>query len=232
MNWKKFFKSLTVLSLPLTDYKACLQWQHRLAKNCLASEKNFLIITEHFPVVTLGKGGNLKQLLVAPDKLAQYQLKLCFSDRGGGITLHLPGQLVVYPILNLGLSYDLHYYLRQLEQVMLNTLAAFKIKAYRWQGRTGVWVSGKKIGAIGIKVSHGVCYHGFSLNVNNDLSLYRLICQCGLNSPVTSVKQERGDLLNREKVEAALLSSFLTEFNFANVSYKTDKKQKAVLVKG
>lgn len=221
--------NLTVFSLPIINYESGLRLQKRLFTRCLSTESNFLVLTEHYPVLTLGKGGNLSQLLIPLDSLDFYQLKLCYTDRGGGLTLHLPGQLVVYPILKLGLRYDLHFYLRQLEQVMLTALAVLGVKAHRRLGKTGVWVKDKKIGAIGIRVSHGVCYHGFSLNINNDLTYYQFIKQCGISSKVTSVKQLTGQVYERSQLESLVINSFLQEFKFKNVNIKAAKSKKASL---
>jgi len=220
---------LTVFLLPTISYEAGLRLQKRFFNKSLRKQENFLIVTEHFPVLTLGRSGNLDQLLVPLEELKLYQLKLVNTDRGGGITLHLPGQLVVYPVLNLGWQYDWHFYLRQLEEVMLRALAKLNVKATRWPGKTGVWIGPKKVGAIGIKVSHGVCYHGFSLNVNNDLTFYRLIKQCGLSDPVTSVQEAKGCVVGLTNVKKAVVASFLEVFNFQDVSVKTGKSKKACL---
>lgn len=221
--------NLTVFFLPTINYEAGLRWQKRLFNKSLSKKENFLILTEHFPVITLGRGGGLDQLLVPLERLKLYQLKLVNTDRGGGITLHLPGQLVVYPILNLGIHYDWHFYLRQLEEVMLRALVKLDIKAARTTGKTGVWINHKKVGAIGIKVSHGVCYHGFSLNVNNDLTLYRLIKQCGLTDPVTSVQEVKKEQISLNWLKKLVINSFLDVFNVQDVSIKTTKSKKACL---
>lgn len=182
-------KKLIVQDIGLVAYK--LAWQHQ--KDMVSRHKNgglndVLILAEHFPVYTLGTGS--KERFVHFD-LADPNYDVYRVERGGEVTHHCPGQLVGYPILNL--SYhrkDLHWYLRQLEDVVIHTLAHYGLVGYRIDGLTGVWVGGYKLAAIGIKVSRWITMHGVALNVCPDLSGFRRITPCGIaDRPVGTVAQ-------------------------------------------
>jgi lipoyl(octanoyl) transferase len=136
-----------------------------------------LILLEHPPVYTLGQGSTLEFVKFDPSE--GYELHRV--ERGGEVTYHCPGQLVGYPILNLqNYRADLHWYLRQLEEVLIRTVAVFGLRADRVSGLTGVWVEGRKVGAIGIKVSRWITMHGFALNVCPDLTGFGRIVPCGI----------------------------------------------------
>jgi lipoyl(octanoyl) transferase len=147
-----------------------------------------LLLLEHPPVYTLGQGSRLDFLKFDPD-CAPYELYRI--ERGGEVTYHCPGQLVGYPILNLRYyKQDLHWYLRQLEEVILRVLAMYGLVGERIPGLTGVWVEGRKVAAIGIKVSRWITMHGFALNVCPDLDGFQRIVPCGIaDKPVGSLAQ-------------------------------------------
>ena len=147
-----------------------------------------LILLEHPPVYTLGLGSKLEFLKFDP---SQTQPELHRIERGGEVTYHCPGQLVGYPILNLRRhQQDLHWYLRQLEEVLLRVLEVLGLEGARVPGMTGVWVEGRKVGAIGIKVSRWITMHGFALNVCPDLAGFGQIVPCGIpDRPVGSLEQ-------------------------------------------
>lgn len=147
-----------------------------------------LILLEHPPVYTLGQGASLEFLKF---DLAQAPELLYRTERGGEVTYHCPGQLVGYPILNLKhYRPDLHWYLRQLEEVLIRVLALYGLTGERISGLTGVWVAGRKLAAIGIKVSRWITMHGFALNVCPDLNGFEQIVPCGIaNHPVGSMAQ-------------------------------------------
>lgn len=147
-----------------------------------------LLLLEHPPVYTLGTGSDIKFIKFNLDKTDKEVYRI---ERGGEVTYHCPGQLVGYPILNLRYyQQDLHWYLRQLEEVILQTIAIYGLSGARIAGLTGVWVEGYKIAAIGIKVSHWITYHGFAINVCPDLSGFAEIIPCGIaNKPVGSLQQ-------------------------------------------
>ncbi len=157
-------------------------------KTELFEMKDTLLLLEHPPVYTLGQGADTKFLRFDPSR-TDYEIHRV--ERGGEVTYHCPGQLVCYPILNLrDYELDLHWYLRQLEEVLIRTLACYGLSAGRISGLTGVWVEGRKVAAIGIKVSRWITMHGFALNVCPDLSGFQEIVPCGIEGkPVGSLAQ-------------------------------------------
>jgi lipoyl(octanoyl) transferase len=161
-------------------YAQAWEWQKTLMRDRIAmpDAPETLILLEHPPVYTLGQGATLENLKFDPNRAA-YELHR--TERGGEVTYHCPGQIVGYAILNLKLFQpDLHWYLRQLEEVMIQTLGVYGLKGDRISGLTGVWVEGCKVAAIGIKVSRWVTMHGFALNVCPDLDGFRQIVPCGI----------------------------------------------------
>lgn len=150
---------------------------------------NALMLLEHAPVFTLGRNAHEEHLLAGRDRLAALGIDLQHVDRGGDITYHGPGQLVAYPILNLRAWHcSVNWYLRALEDVLIETIAAFGLRGERNRGFTGVWVDGAKIAAVGIGIRDWITYHGISLNVSPNMEHWRLIVPCGIpDKPVTSL---------------------------------------------
>ena len=149
-----------------------------------------LLLLEHPHTITLGRNGKMENLLASEAALRAAGISFHSTDRGGDITYHGPGQVVGYPILDLrDWKRDVGAYMRAVEQVMIDALAGFGIEAGRIPGCTGVWVAGRKIGAIGVHISRWVTSHGFALNVDTDLSYFGYIVPCGLAKPVTSMAQ-------------------------------------------
>ncbi len=171
-------------------YGQAWEWQQQLvwARRENPELDDVLLLLEHPPVYTLGTGATLDFLKFDP-AIAPWECHRV--ERGGEVTYHCPGQLVGYPILNLRYhQQDLHWYLRQLETVLIETLAVYGLRGDRLPGLTGVWVKGYKVGAIGIKVSGWITMHGFALNVNPDLQGFERIIPCGISDrPVGSVAQ-------------------------------------------
>jgi len=169
-----------------------------------------LLLLEHPPVITLGKAFHPEHLRYAREFYAQQGIELHPTDRGGDVTCHNPGQLVGYPIFDVAQhGRDLHKFLRDLEQAMIDALRAFGVEAHREAGYTGVWVGDAKIAAIGIKVTKWVSMHGFALNVNNDLRLFQTIVPCGIaDRPVTSLQQVLGRAVPMEQVKHAMARAF------------------------
>ena len=173
------------------DYRRAWDWQVELAEEIRQGRQpSTLLLLEHPPVYTLGRLSKPEHLLVAPEELAAAGADAVETDRGGQITFHGPGQLVAYPVVDLrGWGGPLKY-VRTLEQVIIKALSDFGISAGLNPGLTGVWVDGAKIAAIGVKISRGVVYHGFSINVNTDLSYYDRIVPCGIeDGQVTSMER-------------------------------------------
>jgi lipoyl(octanoyl) transferase len=189
-------RHLSVLDLQRRSYGEVLELQRSLARRRLAGDlaADLLLLVEHQPVVTLGRGTRGTSLPLAPEQLARRGVEVFEVERGGDVTWHGPGQLVGYPILDLsGHRQDLHWYLRQLEATLITALGRLDISAERNPGLTGVWTQGRKIASIGIHVKQWVTLHGFALNVVNDLSGFDLIVPCGIENVVmTSVGRERG----------------------------------------
>ncbi len=179
-------------------YQIAWQWQRQLvshhkaklsiAGSTVASARDTLLLLQHPPVYTLGQGADTQFLRFDPD---QSDTEIHRVERGGEVTYHCPGQLVGYPILNLHHHrLDLHWYLRALEEVLIQTLAAFGLPGDRIEGLTGVWLEGRKVAAIGIKVSRWITMHGFALNVCPNLSGFEKIVPCGIaGKPVGSLAE-------------------------------------------
>ena len=204
-----------LIELGLTPYQHALGLQRRLA--ALRAQRrlgDLLLLLHHPPVITLGRGGRRAHLLVEDSCLAALGIEFFESERGGDITYHGPGQLVGYPILDLaGYGRDLHRYLRRLEEILIETLAAFGIDAGRRAGWTGVWVEDKKIASIGIHVTRLVTRHGFALNVDMELSPFGLIVPCGIRGVgATSMALELSRPVAMDEVVPVLVKRFQAGF--------------------
>lgn len=178
-----------VFQQPL-PYREVWHWQRERARRRAGDEvDDLLLLLEHEPVYTIGPRGNPAHLLVDPEALARLGIALERVDRGGDITYHGPGQLVGYPIVRLaGAGRRVRAYVEALEGAVIATVAHFGIEAGRLPGRTGVWAGREKLAAIGVRVTRGVAYHGFALNVEPDLSPFAGIVPCGLrDTGVTSL---------------------------------------------
>jgi lipoyl(octanoyl) transferase len=175
-----------------------------------------LLLTEHEPVFTLGKGADENHLLANDSELREKKIDMFWIDRGGDVTFHGPGQIVGYPIIDLNLHYnDIHRYLRDLEEMIIRTLAEYGISGGREKEFTGVWVKNEKIAALGVKVSKWITMHGFALNVNTDLSFFDRIIPCGIfHKGVTSLEQLLGKRIELDEVKEKLTKHFSTIFNF------------------
>ena len=169
-----------------------------------------LLLLEHPPVITLGRGGTVNSLRLPEATLAARGIPVHRVGRGGDVTYHGPGQLVGYPIVDLvPQGRDLHRFLRLLEETLLTTLAAFGLRGRRQPGCTGVWVDDAKIASIGIGVRHWVSWHGFALNVATDLRAFDTIVPCGLAGvSMTSMAALLGSPLPLAAVEAVLIDAF------------------------
>ena len=173
--------------------------------------KNYLLWTEHTPVITLGKSGKIKHLLLDEKQLKEKGIEYYPTNRGGDITFHGPGQIIGYPILDLDNFFtDIHKYLRYLEEAILLTLEEYNLKGARSKGETGVWLDvgtpfARKICAMGVKASRWVTMHGFALNVNTNLSYFDYIIPCGIQGKaVTSLAKELGREVPFEEVKDKL----------------------------
>lgn len=208
-------KNISVINLGLTDYKMTWNLQRMLFDSRVAGDiPDVLLLNEHHPVYTIGKTGRENHLLASERELQTNGTEVVYVDRGGDITYHGPGQLVGYPIINLENYYsDVHRYLRDLEEVIIRTLAEYGITGYRDESFTGVWVGEAKIAAIGVKVSHWVTMHGFALNVNTDLSYFDRIIPCGIfHKGVASLENILGRQISIEEVSQKITCHFSEVF--------------------
>lgn len=221
---------VAVVDLGRMDYKSCWDLQERLfaeklqlktANRNLEPEqqhliKNQLLLVEHPHVYTLGKSGKAENLLLSEQQLAEVDATYYHINRGGDITYHGPGQLVVYPMLDLEqFRTDIHWYMRSLEEVVIETLAYWGIQGQRYPGYTGVWLDAdddskaRKICAMGVRTSRWVTMHGIALNVNSDLSYFTHIVPCGIDDKaVASMQHERGEELPMEQVKSRFVEAF------------------------
>jgi len=176
-------------------------------------ENEKLILLQHPHVITLGRGFHQENLLFTKEWLKERGIALEECGRGGDVTYHGPGQIVGYPILNIGDQPDLHLYLRNLEELLIRCVSDFGIEAHREAGMTGAWVAQEKIGAIGVRVSRWVTSHGFALNVNTDLRFFDFIVPCGIKQyGVTSLKKLLGLDVDIETVRNSLIKHFQEVF--------------------
>jgi len=179
----------------LTDYENAFERQLKLVEARINNEiGNTLVLTEHHAVYTLGKRKGTEDHLIWDEKTLKVQgIKLAKTNRGGDITYHGPGQIVGYPIICLQKTKDLHTYLRNLEQVLINALGYHGLIAERKEGKTGIWIHNRKIAAIGVAIKRWVTYHGFALNVKNNLDHFAGIIPCGISpseGTVSSMEKE------------------------------------------
>jgi lipoyl(octanoyl) transferase len=203
--------SLVTVDLGRTSYGECWELQRRtFAMRSEGRIPDHLLLTEHDPVYTIGRSGTEHHLLAREEELQARGVSVWHNDRGGDITYHGPGQLVGYPILDLGGYYrDLHRYLRDLEEVIIRSLAGFGIHGGRIPEYTGVWVGDKKICAIGIKSSRWITMHGFALNITTDLSFFERIIPCGIfEKGVTSMEQLLEHPVPAGEVKTAVAEQF------------------------
>lgn len=200
-----------------TEAKAALRLAGNLSDTSdLENTTNHLLFVEHSPVYTLGKNGDVSNVLISEEERTRRGIDYFHINRGGDITFHGPGQLVGYPILDLEkFKTDLGWFLRSLEEVIILTMAEYGLKGERSKGETGVWIDpsikGKerKICAMGIKCSRWITMHGFAFNVNTDLDYFSFIVPCGIeNKQVTSLQKELGRELPFEEVKEKVKNNF------------------------
>lgn len=226
-----------VLDLGVVSYKETWDLQQSLQKKVIATKRaegynaadqlSYLVVCQHPPVYTLGKSGDVEHLLLSEDELKEKGIEFYKINRGGDITHHGPGQLVVYPIFDLEQFFtDVHKYVRFLEETVIRTLADYDITGDRIEGYTGVWLKGtdylpeRKICAIGVHLSRWVSLHGLAFNVENDLSLFNHIIPCGIaddNKVVTSLTVELKKEVDLDRVKSRIIHHFQELFEFTIV---------------
>jgi len=206
----------TFYKLGLIDYEEAYDLQKRFwAEKTAGKEDDTLLLLEHKPTLTLGKSGKLKNLLIERDELADKKIPLYFTDRGGDITYHGPGQLVAYPIVDLRKrGKDIHRYISNLQEAVIGTLADFSIVGEKDQKHVGVWVGKDKVCAIGVAVHQWITMHGLALNVDPDLNSFSLITPCGIvGRGVTSMAKLGESAPSMEEVTIRFIAHFSRVFS-------------------
>jgi lipoyl(octanoyl) transferase len=211
-------RSLLVQRLGRIDYEAARQVQKEtevLVKS--RQQPDTLLLLEHPHTLTMGRRGDNSSILLTEAELKTRGVTLFETNRGGKVTYHGLGQLVGYPIINLSPDReDVHRYVRELEEVLIRTMADFSIEAFRIEGLTGVHTRRGKVAAIGVHIARWVTTHGFALNVNTDLSYFDLIIACE-GEPVTSMEELLGDVIELSAVEDRLILNFADVFRMSAI---------------
>lgn len=223
-------KEINLIDLGNKDYKETWDYQENLFQEIVSiklqkrefptlTTPNYFLFVEHPHVYTLGKSGDISNLLLNEIQLAQKGATFYKINRGGDITYHGPGQIVGYPILDLENFFtDIHKYLRLLEETILLTIAEYGLVGTRSEGETGVWLDvgtpfARKICAMGVRASRWVTMHGFALNVNANLGYFDNIIPCGIRGKaVTSMEAELGKKINEEEVKQKITNHFSSLF--------------------
>jgi len=216
-------RELWTVTLGGVPYGEALELQRSIARDRISGviPQDVLLLVEHPPVVTLGRSSKEKHLVASPAFLESKGVELFEVERGGDVTFHGPGQLVGYPIIDLKRHrQDLHWYLRRLEQALIDALGEYGIPGERSTGYTGVWTRGKKIASIGVHARDWVTWHGFALNVTTDLSYFDLIVPCGISGVVmTSMSRELGaERISADEVMQTVAAKFGEAFDLTPVA--------------
>ncbi len=220
-------KQAYLIDAPGLRYEQALELQNALFRRKIKDKSmpDVLILTEHPAVYTFGKSGREENLLISPEQVRERGIELFWTDRGGDITFHGPGQLVGYPIFDLHNHYlDVGRFLRDIEQALIDALQTYGITGRRHPAGTGVWVGEAKIAAIGIKLSRWVTKHGFALNITTDLDFFNNIIPCGItDKAVTSIVEVTGQVPDRDEVSRRVVDAFARLFalNFERIHAET-----------
>lgn len=207
-------KEAQLIDLGTMPYSSALEIQREILDSVLAGGPNTLLFVEHDRVMTLGANFHEQNLLLTLEEYGKRGIDVEKVDRGGDVTFHNPGQLVIYPIFDTAIAgRDLHRWLRALEETMLQTCAALGLSARRFQPHTGAWIDDRKVAAIGVKIRRWVSMHGIALNCNNDLSPFQWIIPCGIeNYGVTSLSAELGRDVSVHEAKPLVLAAFKEVF--------------------
>lgn len=202
---------LKIIDLGLIDFNAAWKKQKELFSEVKDGRLNHaLVLCRHKPVITLGRRADKGNILLASEDLINRGIAIREIERGGDVTYHGPGQLTVYPVLNLNyLKKDIHWFLRELEGLVIKSLDNFGIKSQRREGLTGVWVGNRKISSLGIAIRNWITFHGLSINIKrDDLSNFSLIRPCGMDIMVTSIESEMGRVFDPEEFKMTVIKLF------------------------
>ena len=213
---------LNVVNLGKMDYQEALDLQFKLLEKRQKGEiDDTILIVEHPPVITLSRNAKRENVLFSDQYLKEHNVDIVEINRGGDVTYHGPGQIVGYPIVNIKeQKLGIKDFVYKLEEMIINLLKDnYDIEAKRDDINNGVWVDGEKITAVGLAVKRWVTMHGFALNVSTDLSFFKLIVPCGIESrEVTNIKKLIGENLNIENVIKYVIDYFISEFNYTEVA--------------
>lgn len=221
MNDRVFLEDLGRMRYePVWAYQESLLAKGVAAKSSGGETAHHFLLVEHPPVYTLGKSGKMEHVLISEEERQLKGIEFFKINRGGDITFHGPGQIVGYPILDLEKIYtDIGRYLRELEEVIIRTMADYGVKGERSAGETGVWIDAdvpgreRKICAMGVRCSRWITMHGFAFNINTDLDYFNYIIPCGIqHKQVTSLQQELGREVSMEEVKKKLIGHFSQVF--------------------
>ena len=204
---------MNIVDLGVMPYSEALAVQLECHERVRQGEEDTLFLVEHPPVITFGRHGGEENLLLGRAELAARGVEIVKTARGGNITCHNPGQLVGYPVISLShWQEDVHWYVEQIEEVLIRTAGAYGITAGRKARYTGVWAGNRKLAAIGVSVRRWITGHGFALNVNNDLSLFQQIIPCGIEEFGVTSLRTAGVPASVVEVSSRLLTEFATVF--------------------
>ncbi len=220
------------VDLSSMEYTKALVLQHRLvaARNKEIMDKDIVLSLQHFPVFTLGRRAGIDNLNVSEAFLAQQKIAVIRSERGGDITFHTPGQLIVYPVIDLEKSgLKVVDYVTRLEEIMIRVVENWGIKAERNSKNRGIWVGNSKLGSIGIAVRRGIAFHGFALNVNPALEPFEWINPCGMKDcGITSMARELSKNLSVNPVREAVKRHLEAVFGVMLVSTRLSELQELI----
>ena len=208
-------RTLVAHDLGRAQYDSTHELQKRLQQARIRGDiDDTLLVLEHPPVITLGRGAHEHNVLLSRERLTRLGFSVHEIGRGGDVTYHGPGQLVMYPIVSLEPDRkDVRRYVRDLEETMIRTCADWGLSATRVEGLNGAWIEDRKVGAVGVRISRWVTMHGLALNVNTDLEQFRVIVPCGIQDRgVTSLSRELGRSIAMSEVAQAAASHFASLF--------------------
>ena len=207
-------RNCTLIDAGRVSYQSGLDLQKKARELVRKGERDgIVLLLEHEPVITFGANGGKENLLLEEGSLRSTGVALVKAERGGNITCHNPGQLVVYPVLNLKKwQQDVHWYVRTIEEVVIKTLATYQLHAEWKPGLAGVWLNDEKIAAIGIFVSRWIASHGLALNVNNDLNIFKSVVPCGIRCYGVTSLYESGVEVDVNVVKHVLIAEFENQF--------------------
>ncbi len=213
---------MEIIDLGLIDYQSAYELQKNAVGEVIAGKPERIFLCEHPTVLTLGRLADENYILAPWEELTRRGIAVVAIDRGGEVTLHSPGQLVVYPILDLKKhGKDIKLYMHRLEEAAIVFLREYGIASSRNPGKTGVWLGPRKIASIGVGVKKWVSFHGIGININTDLELFSLINPCGLGVTMTSVKEIRGENIDFQKAKRDF-AAILTRHFFAKQGTESD----------